>query len=168
MNFDMFNRWLTLIANLGILIGIYFVAVELNQNEIGMRAQSAADFDDTMIEYARVINANREIWIRGLAGEELTLEDQITFESVGYTVWQKFYGLYSRADLLGGRPREDIALQLAGELYLHPGLKRYFMSRCLHNESLGFNRPFCDDIRAQLARLEQGELDPPIETIYIL
>ena len=32
MNFDKLNQWLTLVANIGMVTGIVFVAIEVNQN----------------------------------------------------------------------------------------------------------------------------------------
>ena len=39
MNVDSLNRWLTLGANIGVLIGIFLLVAELNQNSALMRAQ---------------------------------------------------------------------------------------------------------------------------------
>ena len=39
MKADAINRWLTLGANLGVLIGIFLLIAELNQNSTLMRAQ---------------------------------------------------------------------------------------------------------------------------------
>ena len=40
MDLDTSNRWLTLSANLGVLVGIILLVVELNQNRDMMRAQT--------------------------------------------------------------------------------------------------------------------------------
>lgn len=40
MNFDKFNQWLTLLANLGVLLGIVFLALEMRQNTEMMKAQT--------------------------------------------------------------------------------------------------------------------------------
>ena len=39
MNVDSLNRWLTLGANIGVLVGIFLLIAELNQNSTLMRAQ---------------------------------------------------------------------------------------------------------------------------------
>jgi len=83
-----------------LIASLIFVGLQIRQDHVIARAQDAADFDDTMIEYARVINANRDVWIRGLEGAELSPQDQVTFESVAFAVWQKFTGLYRRDKLL--------------------------------------------------------------------
>ena len=41
MNFDNLNKWLTLLANIGVLIGIIVVAVQLQQTQTEMRAEAS-------------------------------------------------------------------------------------------------------------------------------
>ncbi len=97
------EQWRDLLEAIGFLVliaSLIFVGLQIRQDHTIAQAQNAADFDDTMIEYARVINANRDVWIRGLEGAELSLQDQVTFESVAFAVWQKFTGLYRRDRLL--------------------------------------------------------------------
>lgn len=151
-----------------LVASLIFVGLQIRQEHRLARAQNAADFDDTMIEYARVINANREIWIRGLEGGELSLADQVSFEVVAFAVWQKFNGLHTRDYLLGGRGREGIARQLASELYIFPGLRHYFVARCEHQESMGFSRAFCRNVQEQLGKLDDGTLPPPKGKLYVL
>lgn len=140
----------------------------MRQDHAIARAQEAADFDDTMIEYARVINANREIWIRGLEGDELSVADQVSFEAVAFAVWQKFNGTYVRDEFLGGRGKIGVARQIASELYIFPGLRSYFLARCSHQESMGYSRPFCGDVLQQLGKLDDGTLPPPEGKLYVL
>lgn len=42
MNFDQLNRWLTLVANIGVIAGIVFLAYELRQNNELMAAEYRA------------------------------------------------------------------------------------------------------------------------------
>ena len=41
MNFDKLNKWLTLLANLGVIAGIFFLAMEVGQNNRLLQAQSS-------------------------------------------------------------------------------------------------------------------------------
>jgi hypothetical protein len=78
MNMDKLNRWLTLIANFGVLIGIIVVAVELRQTQTAMegeastmRAQMAIDIqsyitDARLYEFASKLDN----------GEDLTPEER--------------------------------------------------------------------------------------------
>ena len=50
MDTDKFNRWLTLTANLGILIGLVLLIVEIRQNTDLVRAQIAMDRTTSSIE----------------------------------------------------------------------------------------------------------------------
>ena len=75
-----------------IVASLIFVGLQLRQDRQLALAENAADFDDTMIEYANVIRENREVWLRGLDGAELSPQDQVIFESLGFAVWQKFFG----------------------------------------------------------------------------
>ena len=48
MSFERLDRWLTLFANLGVLLGIVFLVIELNQNTEAIRIESAiAEFSST-------------------------------------------------------------------------------------------------------------------------
>ena len=40
MNIDSINKWLTLVANFGVIVGIIFLAVEVNQNNQLMEAEA--------------------------------------------------------------------------------------------------------------------------------
>lgn len=50
MDTDRLNRWLTLVANIGVLIGILLLVYELNQNSELMRAQISSDRSSHAIE----------------------------------------------------------------------------------------------------------------------
>ena len=156
-----------LIGIVAIVASLIFVGLQIRQEHTIALAQNAADFDDTMIEYARVINASREVWIRGLEGAELSPEDQVTFESVAFAVWQKFTGLYRRNRFLNQGSGMLAARQFAGELYTYPALRQYVLSRCRHRESIGQEIPLCDDVRIQLKAFDDGALSPPEGKSYI-
>ena len=165
------GQWKDLLEAIGFLVliaSLLFVGLQVRQDHKIARAQDAADFDDTMIEYARFINANRDVWIRGLEGAELSTLDQVTFESVAFAVWQKFTGLYRRDRLLDRGSGMLAARQLAGELFIYPGLRQYVLSRCRHRESMGQEISFCDDLRTQLKGFDDGTLPAPEGKLYVL
>ena len=165
------EQWRNLLEAIGFLVliaSLIFVGLQIRQDHTIAQAQNAADFDDTMIEYARVINANRDVWIRGLEGAELSLPDQVTFESVAFAVWQKFTGLYRRDRLLYQGSGILAARQLAGELFIYPGLRQYVLSRCRHRESVGQEISLCDDVRSQLKAFDDGTLPAPEGKLYVL
>ena len=150
-----------------IVASLIFVGLQLRQDRQLALAENAADFDDTMIEYASVIRENREVWLRGLEGAELSPQDQVIFESLGFAVWQKFSGLYRQSQFLYQSSGTSAARQLAGEMYIFPGLRKYILSRCRHRESLGRRIQFCDDVRDQLTAFDDGTLSPPEGKLFI-
>jgi hypothetical protein len=165
-NFD----WKSIAEFVGIaaiVASLIFVGLQLRQDRQLALAENAADFDDTMIEYANVIRENREVWLRGLDGAELSPQDQVVFESLGFAVWQKFSGLYDRDRYLYQASGTSVARQLAGEMHIFPGLRRYVLSRCRHRESMGQRIQFCDDVREQLTAYDDGTLSPPEGKLFI-
>ena len=75
MKVERLNHWLTLLANFGVLAGIVFLALELQQNTEMMRAQSRADMSRDVGNLLS-LHVNDPAYIdamsRGLRGEELT------------------------------------------------------------------------------------------------
>ena len=75
MDPDRLNRWLTLGANIGVLIGIALLMVELNQNRDMMRAQTRHDLAMGIVELQHSAAESKElaeIMRKGAVGEELS------------------------------------------------------------------------------------------------
>ena len=84
MNNEKLNKWLSVIANFGVLAGIIFLAVEIRQNTETTRAQITQSRADTAItlasayfnsDYLPDVNAK----IRG--GEELTYQEATRYRA---------------------------------------------------------------------------------------
>ncbi len=59
MDTDMANRWLTLVANLGVLVGIVLILIELNQNADLMKAQmTQSRADQLVVKYDTVVHSD--------------------------------------------------------------------------------------------------------------
>ena len=158
-----------LVGITAIVASLLFVGLQMRQEQAIARYQGHSDFNSTMLEYARVINDNRDVWIRGLSGGELTPEEQVSFEVAGFAVYQKFAGLHRRASVLpGGRTPDEIARQLAADMHLYPGLGNYIHARCSHLRGIGFVPEFCADVLEQYERIESGEYPAASGKIYVL
>ena len=80
MNLDSTNRWLTLVANIGVLAGIIFLAYELQQNTVATQLEAASNFNASFSEIELFIAGNpefAELLTRGREGEEITGVDQL-------------------------------------------------------------------------------------------
>ena len=79
MESDKVNRWLTLGANIGVLIGIILVVVELDQNREMVRAQTRNDISQQLTNRLLTVASNTQMTSvkrRAEAGEELTVDEE--------------------------------------------------------------------------------------------
>jgi hypothetical protein len=76
---DKVNRWLTLGANIGVLIGIILLVVELNQNRDMIRAQTRNDISQQLSTRLQSLATNDQLASavrRGRDGDELTVDEE--------------------------------------------------------------------------------------------
>lgn len=101
MNFDNLDRWITLSANLAVLVGILIVIVEINQNTQAQN-QTAVQAILSLSAEINIASAANPAFIQAAGAiqnsEELTLEQELvlnsTFRAITATHWQVFQ-LYS-------------------------------------------------------------------------
>jgi hypothetical protein len=82
LNSDRLNRWITLGANIGVLIGIMLLVVELTQNHEMMRAQIRNDISQQLSNRLSMLASNQQLAnlkLRAESGEELTAEEEHRF-----------------------------------------------------------------------------------------
>ena len=98
---DKLNQWLSLTANVGVLIGIFFLAFEIQQNTQMMRAQTKDAVLDKQIQIAEWIATNEyaaKVYAKGSDGEDIrgTAEgDSYAFIVNGQLqVWENEYYQY--------------------------------------------------------------------------
>ncbi|MDX1571902.1 MAG: hypothetical protein R3200_15580 [Xanthomonadales bacterium] len=78
MKHESLHRWLTLGANLGVLLGIVLVAAELRQNLTSVRAQTRHEVSTEFVDFMKLLAQDGElasIRRRGDAGEELSADE---------------------------------------------------------------------------------------------
>jgi hypothetical protein len=106
MKFDKLNNWLRVIADLGILIGIVLVLVQMNQNEDLMRAQIMSQYHDSYSAYEASFAGENlpAIWEKSLLEpENLSLGEMRAMESVTFVPLFRWINLYRQheAGVLG-------------------------------------------------------------------
>ena len=82
MNTERLNTWLSFTANIGVILGLIFLAVELNQNSDLMRVQiSQSRADAAMVANEHVFNSDYlpQILVKARAGEELSAEETVRY-----------------------------------------------------------------------------------------
>lgn len=111
MEYDKLNRWLMLGANLGVLVGILLLVIELRQNQQLLELdQRLSILDSESLEVARFTDLrmlriqDREvarIWTDGAAGKELDPIDQERFSDMcAASLWAETL-MYGRSVALG-------------------------------------------------------------------
>ena len=84
MNLDNLNRWITLVANIGVLAGIMFLAVEINQNNQLMESEARLAQSNSAQEAWREIYQNEgtaELFAKVQAGGQLDEVEKIKLEA---------------------------------------------------------------------------------------
>ncbi len=103
------TRWLTIVANFAILVGLVLVLVELNQNRLMMRAQIRHDLSMGIVEMLNTPANNRQLsdlLYRAESGEELSGPDLFQFQlrsNALFRYWENVHyqyrlGLYDRTE----------------------------------------------------------------------
>jgi hypothetical protein len=109
LDFDRLNRWFTLIANIGVLVGIFLVAIELNQNSEMMRSQARNEISQSTLDLLNYTATNKELSdaiIRASRGEELSDAEAFMVGSRNEAVlrhWENIHyqyrqGLYDQSE----------------------------------------------------------------------
>ena len=83
MNAERASRWLTLLANVGVLLGIALLVVELDQNRDVMRAQMRHQLAAEGVAFLEATSHDGEladIIVRANKGEELNEVDMLRYE----------------------------------------------------------------------------------------
>jgi hypothetical protein len=82
MKFAQMNNWLTLIANIGVILGLILVAYEVRQNSELMRVQiNQARADSAMVNNEQSFNSDfiPPILVKVRRGDDLSAEERIRF-----------------------------------------------------------------------------------------
>ena len=113
MNFDKINQWLTLLANIGVVVGIIFLALEIRTNTATNRIAIRTASQSNWVAINGGIAGNRDlagVIEKAISGEELDrVESRMFHHHVRQyanqgILWRDLYrdGLASREDVTGG------------------------------------------------------------------
>ena len=108
------GRWITVVANLGVLAGLLLLVFELGQNRDLMRAQIRHELSTVLVEHQMAIAQNPQLASvirRGDAGEELSPDESVQFlvkNNALIRYWENVHyqyreGLYDETEFLSHR-----------------------------------------------------------------
>ena len=100
MDTNQLNRWLTLGANIGVLIGIVLLIVELDQNRDMIQAQTRNDISWQVTDFLTRVASDRDfssLKYRAELGEELSAEEESRYFyhfSANLRIWENIHYQY--------------------------------------------------------------------------
>ena len=126
------NNWRGLAELIGIaaiVASLIFVGLQIQLDRTIGTTQAYTDSTTTDIGVTQLLNENRDLWIRGLKGEELSEVDMSIFYDLSETAVQRKVGIYRRRVDLGAGNPDTWVESYAYEMYMYPGLRRAFELR---------------------------------------
>ena len=107
MDLDKYNKWLTLIANIAILGGLIFLALEIQQNTNAIRSAAIQEATNVAREHPLMFVQNPEVNRLAMADyDSLNEEDQRRRFWLDVSFWHAMQGLY-RQNELGTFPGQE-------------------------------------------------------------
>lgn len=109
-----------------IVASLIFVGFQLRQDGQIAQAERLAAQQILDLEISRFIDERAEIWRKGLAGEEQSENDQISFEMISYALFRQQANEYRTRFFLSGVDAEITVRTYAFFLYQNPGARAWF------------------------------------------
>ena len=164
-----------LIGLAAIVASLIFVGLQMRQDQEIAEAQAYVDASALLIELNQYIENNKEVWIKGLDGAELSLVDKLTFRALCRANFLRKISHWERAKRLDAGNPDFIAQSFAYEIQVYPGLRRYFdeVIESFEEQRSAFGHTRSDDtftsaVEASLAELDRNPPPPPKTKSYLV
>jgi len=164
-----------LIGLAAIVASLIFVGLQMRQDQEIARAQALVDASAVVTDLNQFIVNNKEVWIKGLDGAELSLEDNLTFRALCRANFLRKIAHWERANRLDVGNPDFIAQGFAFQIHVYPGLRRYFgeVIESFEEQRSAFghtrsNGGFTSAVEASLAELDRNPPPPPKTKSYLV
>ena len=101
MNLDKLNQWLTLLANFGVIAGIVFLAIQVNQNNQMMKSQTRSEISRSISDM--LLSQVSSPYIGVIAGStpvnEMSEADRFRFQNfqlAEFRIWENIHYQYRK------------------------------------------------------------------------
>jgi hypothetical protein len=130
VDFRKFNEVAELVGVVAIVASLIFIGVEMRQSQKIALAEIEANFVSASVELESLISDNSEVWVRGIADEELDDSDAAIFESILIALSNRNFSVQYQMRLLDRRENADANVhEFAAYLHRRPGLRRAWVER---------------------------------------
>ncbi len=170
--------WKDLIEIVGItaiVASLIFVGLQMRQDQEIAEAQAYIDASAVLTDLNQYIENNKEVWIKGLDGAELSLADKLTFHVLCRTIYLRKIAQWERARRLDAGNPDFFAQSYAYDIHIYSGLRRFFdeVIESLEERRRPFGRTRRDDtftsaVEASLAELDRNPPPPPKTKSYLV
>ena len=164
-----------LVGLAAIVASLIFISLQMKQDREIAEAQAYADASAVLTELNQFIENNKEVWMKGLDGAELSLEDNLTFRALCRANFLRKIAHWERAKRLDIGNPDFIAQSFAFEIHVYPGLRRYFeeVIESFEEQRSAFghtrsNEGFTSAVEASLAELDRNPPPPPKTKSYLV
>ena len=126
MTQEKLRTWFEVIGISAVVASLVFVGVQLRQEQEIAAGQYAYDWLSAKIELSGLVAEQKEIWVAGLKGEELSEVDSAVFETL-ISAWIGFQtARYRNRLLISGDDASEVALEVANSIHTFPRLKVFW------------------------------------------
>lgn len=156
MNISKLNDWLQVIGTFGVLAGLIFVGMQLQQEQRIAQASRIQAASEAGRAWAELIAEHPAVWVKGLAGETLAPDEQAAFDALAasreLSLWSGWFG----AQLLGepGVTRDSFVRDAALQFSANPGLLRFWREHSDRMALVGRYGEWQELVNAEIQRLE--------------
>jgi len=126
LNKSNWKEYAELIGIAAIVASLVFVGMQIRQDANIAFAERLATEQLADLEIARFIDERREVWRRGLAGDKLSEDDQMSFNVIAYALFRQQANDHRSGYFLRGVASETLLQNYAFFLYQNPGLRTWF------------------------------------------
>ena len=117
------GQTITILANVGVIGGLIFVGIQLQQDRLIARTVAVQDAVSGRIAFAESLGADAETWVRGLANERLTAIEQAQFDALAAAHELYYFNNWFRNESIGTEIAEQRWIrEMALDAYTHTGL----------------------------------------------
>ena len=130
-----FGQVISVLANIGVIGGLIFVGMQLEQDRELAAIDRRLALADSQKYWAELVTQNSEVWAKGVSGETLTSPELLAFESLAQAQDADFFfnwsNIGSEAFSVGnasfiGELRQSVVRKAAREYYSNPGLLTWY------------------------------------------
>ncbi len=163
-----------LVGIAAIVASLIFVGLQMRQDQKIAQAQAYVDGAATYIEMSRLILDHQDIWMRGLDDAELSVIEGAKFEQIARTWHLRRVNQWNLNNRLGTGNRERLMNRAAYEIYIHPGLRRWFhdyvgldqVKRLYEQDE--WSSTFSNRLEQVLAEMDRDSVPIPSKKTYLV